>query len=190
METALLTGLGLAAPAGLNAYLPLLIVALANRFTGGIALESPYDLVSTNWGIGILVLLLTVEIVVDKIPGFDHTNDLINSAIRPPAGAALMMASTSDTDLNPVIALVIGLVAAGAVHAVKAAARPAITISTGGMGNPLVSMGEDVVAATTSIVAIVAPILAAVALLILVGGAFWSLRRLRSGGSPSRSIQP
>lgn len=190
METALLTGLGLATPAGLNAYLPLLIVALANRFTGGIALESPYDLISTNWGIGILVLLLTVEVVVDKIPGFDHANDLINSAIRPPAGAALMMASTSDTDLNPVIALVIGLVCAGAVHAVKAAVRPTITMSTGGVGNPLVSMGEDMVAATTAIVAIVAPILVVIALFIFVGAAFWSLRRLRLRGSPSRSIRP
>jgi hypothetical protein len=178
VETAFLTGLGLAAPAGLNAYLPLLIVALAHRFTGGIVLDSPYDLISTNWGIALLLLLLTVELVVDKVPGVDHLNDLINSAIRPPAGAALMMASTSDTDLNPVIALVIGLVIAGAVHAVKAATRPAITVTTGGMGNALVSFGEDMLAATTAIIAIAAPVLVVVALTVLAALLFWSSRRL------------
>ncbi|MEA2524915.1 MAG: hypothetical protein QOF73_2142, partial [Thermomicrobiales bacterium] len=33
MENAVLTGLGLAPSAGLNAYIPLLIFALADRFT-------------------------------------------------------------------------------------------------------------------------------------------------------------
>ena len=33
METAILTGIGLAAPAGLNAYIPLLTLALADRAT-------------------------------------------------------------------------------------------------------------------------------------------------------------
>lgn len=189
VDTAFLTGLGLAAPAGLNAYLPLLIVALAHRFTGGIVLDSPYDLVATNWGISLLLLLLTVELVVDKIPGLDHFNDLVNSAIRPPAGAALMMASTSDTDLSPVIALVIGLVVAGVVHAVKAATRPAITISTGGIGNALVSFGEDVLAATTAIIAIAAPVLVVAALALLAALLYWSSRRLSVHQAPNSSFR-
>lgn len=188
METAFLTGLGLAAPAGLNAYLPLLIVALAHRFTGGIELDSPYDLVSSNWGIALLVLLLTIEIVVDKVPGLDHLNDLINSAIRPPAGAALMMAATADTELNPVIALLIGLICAGAVHAFKAAVRPAITITTGGMGNSIVSVGEDVLAAITAIIAIAAPFLVIVALIVLAALSFWSKRRFMPNSAPTPPV--
>ncbi len=60
MENALLTSLGLAAPAGLNAYLPLLILALADRFSNPITLNAPYDLLGSSWGILIITVLLTV----------------------------------------------------------------------------------------------------------------------------------
>jgi len=68
VETAILTGLGLAAPAGLNAYIPLLALALADRATTLVTLEAPYDALSSNLGIAILIVLLTIEVAVDKIP--------------------------------------------------------------------------------------------------------------------------
>lgn len=180
MEYAFLTGLGLAAPAGLNAYLPLLIVALAARFTDVIDLDRPYDFLSSSWGIAVLVLLVSVEVIVDKIPGADHLNDLIQSILRPAAGAFLMMASNSDGgSLNPVLAMLIGLFAAGGVHAAKATARPAVTVSTGGMGNPLVSMVEDGIAAVTAIVALLIPLAIPVFLLLFVLGGAWGFRTLR-----------
>jgi hypothetical protein len=180
MEYAFLTGLGLAAPAGLNAYLPLLIVALADRFTETIELDRPYDFLSSTWGIAILLLLVSVEVIVDKIAGADHLNDLIQSIIRPAAGAFLMMASNSDGgSLNPVLAMLIGLVVAGSVHAAKATARPAVTVTTGGVGNPLVSMVEDAIAVITSIVALLAPILIPLLLAFFAVAVWWSVRRLK-----------
>jgi len=176
VEQAFLTGLGLAAPAGLNAYLPLLIVAIADRFVGGMTLAAPYDLLSSNLGLGLLIILLTIELVVDKIPAIDHVNDLVQSAIRPASGAYLMMASTTDTGLNPVIALLVGLAGAGGVHAIKASARPAVTITTGGLGNPIVSMIEDGFAATVAILAIVAPFVAIAILVLVLLLAFWAAR--------------
>ena len=180
MESAFLTGLGLAAPAGLNAYLPLLIVALADRFSDAIELDRPYDFLSSTWGIAILLLLVSVEVIVDKIAGADHVNDLVQSIIRPAAGAFLMMASNSDGgSLNPVVAMLVGLVAAGSVHAAKATARPAVTVTTGGIGNPLVSMVEDAIAVVSSIVALLLPLLVPLLLAILVVIVFWSVRRLK-----------
>lgn len=180
MEYAFLSGLGLAAPAGLNAYLPLLIVALADRFTDAINLDRPYDFLSSTWGIAVLILLVSIEVIVDKIPGVDHLNDLIQSVLRPAAGAFLMMASNSDGgSLNPVVAMLIGLVAAGGVHAVKAGTRPAVTVSTGGLGNPLVSMVEDGVAAVTAIVALVLPLLIPLFILAFVAAAFFGIRSIR-----------
>ncbi len=190
MLAAFLTGLGLAVPAGLNAYIPLLVVALANRFTGGIDLDSPYDLISSNAGIGIVILLLTIEIFVDKVPGIDHLNDLIQSAIRPPAGAALMMAATSSTSLSPVIALIAGLACAAAVHAVKSASRPMVTMTTGGMGNPIISMGEDGLAAATSVIAIVAPYIAIAPVLAVFGSSAWAARRMRRSHLDRGQITP
>lgn len=180
MESALLTGLGLAAPAGLNAYLPLLILALADRFSTAIELERPYDFLSSNWGIAIITLLLTIEIVVDKVPGIDHANDLIQSAVRPAAGAILAMAATTDIEaLNPVVAMLLGLLVAGGVHTAKATTRPTVTLATGGLGNPLVSTVEDVAAAATSVVAIFAPLLVLVFLAAFVAFFVWAFRRLR-----------
>ncbi len=179
MDSAFLTGLGLAMPAGLNAYLPLLIVALADRFSNLISLGRPYDLLSTNVGIGLLLLLLTVEVVVDKIPGADHVNDLVQSVLRPAAGALLLMAGTEDGRLDPAVAFFVGLFAAGTVHAAKATTRPLLTVTTGGFANPFVSFGEDLVAAVGAVVALVAPALVLVFVALFAGVFLWALMKLR-----------
>ena len=82
---------GLSGSAGLNAYIPLLLVALAARFPTSaplVQLQPPYDLMGSWWAIGILVVLLAVEIVADKIPAVDTINDGIQTFARPAAGAA------------------------------------------------------------------------------------------------------
>ncbi|HEU0115786.1 MAG TPA: DUF4126 domain-containing protein [Thermomicrobiales bacterium] len=180
METALLTGLGLAAPAGLNAYLPLLILALAARFTDQVRLTPPYDVLASWPVIIVLVVLLTIEIVVDKIPGLDHVNDVIQTVIRPAAGAILMLAATGVVGLSPAVAIPVGLVAAGSVHAAKATARPVVTIGTAGMFNPIVSVGEDAIATIASLVAIFLPALVLVVLALFVIFVAWAVVRRRS----------
>jgi uncharacterized membrane protein len=166
VESAILTGLGLSPSAGLNAYIPLITLALADRLTDRINLDNPYDFISSNLGIAILLFLLTIELVVDKVPGTDHLNDIIQTVIRPVAGAFLMIATTNQQgdSFNAVVAGLIGVSLSGAVHSVKATARPAITASTGGFGNPLVSLVEDGIAAMTSVLAILVPILAIILL--------------------------
>ena len=46
---------GLSASAGLNAYIPLLIVALLARFTDLIVLKEPWNALTSWWIIGLLV---------------------------------------------------------------------------------------------------------------------------------------
>ena len=58
---------GLSASAGLNAYIPLLVVALLARFTSLIKLNSPWDTLTSWWIIGLLVLLSLIEFFADKI---------------------------------------------------------------------------------------------------------------------------
>lgn len=176
----LLTGMGLAMPAGLNAYIPLLAVGIADRYFGLINLAAPYDLISTPAGIAIITALLVVEVVADKIPLIDHLNDLINSAIRPSAGAIVLMASTDAIDyVNPIFAMVLGLLLAGGVHTVKTAVRPGVTATTGGVGNPIVSAAEDGAAIGLSIIALLAPVLVAFVLIALVVGLAWIIHRRR-----------
>jgi hypothetical protein len=180
VENAILTGIGLAAPSGLNAYIPLLMLALADRATTKITLNPPYDVLSSNLGLVVLVVLLTIEVAVDKIPGLDHVNDIVQSFVRPAAGAVVALAATSGVvTINPAVMLLLGLVLAGSVNAVKVTTRPAVTLGTAGVLNPFVSLGEDAVATLASLIAIYLPLLVLVILAIFAVSSILLVRRFR-----------
>ena len=176
----LFSAFGLAGSAGLNAYIPLLLVALAARFPLNdplLNLTEPYNVMGSWWAIGIIGVLLVIEMLVDKVPAIDTVNDVLQTFIRPAAGAVLFAANANIVnDIHPVLALGAGLVVAGSVHAVKGVARPVVTATTAGTGNWLVSLLEDVVAFFTSILAIFLPILGVVLLLLIL---FYGVRLYR-----------
>ena len=179
--TSIATAFGLSASAGLNAYIPLFILAILARFTNLITLSSPYDVLTNTWVIIALGALMAVEFFADKIPLVDHANDVIGTFVRPVAGALLFAASTGAVSgMQPAVAVIAGLLVAGSVHATKATVRPAVTATTGGLGNPVVSTAEDFAAVVVSIGAIVLPLLMALALVIVAIFAFWALWRFRS----------
>jgi hypothetical protein len=180
------TAFGLSTSAGLNAYLPLLVVALLARFTDLITLTPPWDALESWWVIGILVVLLLIEFLVDKVPAVDSINDTIQTFIRPVAGAILFASSAGAiSDAHPVLALICGLLVAGGVHAAKATARPIVTATTGGVLNPVVSSAEDVISLMVAILSILLPVLALLLLLLLVVWFIRWRRRRRDWTSPA-----
>jgi hypothetical protein len=164
-----LTAFGLSASAGLNAYIPLLIISLLAKFTDLITLSSPWDTLESPWIIALLLVLILIEFFADKVPAVNHVNDAIQTFVRPVAGALLFAASAKViTNVHPIISLAAGLLVAGSVHAVKSlAVRPAVTATTGGVGNVPVSIMEDVVSGVVSILSIVIPVLFAVLAIII-----------------------
>jgi hypothetical protein len=168
------TAFGLSSAAGLNAYLPLLVVALLARFTHLITLNSPWNALESWWVIGVLAVLLVVEMLVDKVPAVDTVNDVIQTLIRPAAGAVLFAANAGTLgEVHPALALICGLLVAGGVHATKATARPLVTGATAGTLNPIVSTVEDVLSLVLTILSILVPVLA---LLLLVLMVLWFVR--------------
>ena len=179
----LATAFGLSASAGLNAYLPLLVVALVARYTDLLKLNEPWDVLTNGWVIGTLAVLLLIEMTVDKIPAVDTVNDVIQTIGRPLAGAVLFAAGSGAVgDLHPVLAIIAGLILAGGVHAAKSVARPAVTATTGGMGNWVVSLIEDVLALIGTILAILVPIIVVLITVFLLLLIFWwrSRRRVKT----------
>jgi uncharacterized membrane protein len=168
---------GLSASAGLNAYIPLLIVSLVAKFTNLIQLSEPWDVLTSWWTIGILAVLSLIEFFADKIPAVNHLNDLIQTLIRPAAGAVLFAASAKVvTDVHPVLSLALGLFVSGSVHTIKSAAvRPAVTATTGGAGNIPVSILEDVISTFLSILAIVLPVVIACILVAVTAWFIWRI---------------
>ena len=97
---------------------------------------------------------------------------------------AIAFAATAGvvTDLHPILALTCGLLVAGGVHTVKSAViRPAVTATTGGVGNTPVSILEDVTATVVSFLSILIPILIFfVIILFVVLIVMWRKQRSKS----------
>jgi hypothetical protein len=165
----IISAFGLSASTGLNAYIPLLVVALLAKYTSLIKLNSPWDAMTSWWVIGVLLFLSLIEFFADKIPAVNHINDVVQTFVRPTAGAIVFAASASNlTHVNPVLALIAGLLVSGGVHAVKSlAVRPLVTATTGGAGNIPVSIAEDATSTAVSVLSIILPVIAA-CLMVLI----------------------
>lgn len=189
MFTLFLTGIGLSASAGLNAYFPLLILALADRATTVVNLPTPYNWLSSNTGLLVILILLPLELVPDKIAKIDHLSDFVHTALRPGAAAlAFMAVAHQDEHIHLVTAMLFGLVIGGAVHWLKASSRPKITESTKGLGNPIISLLEDMLSGVLALVAIFFPY----GVIVLLPLGFWYLHRSyqRMQRGETRILQP
>jgi hypothetical protein len=176
--TGVLAAFGLSASAGLNAYIPLLVIALVACFTNLIQLNQPWDTLTSWWVIGLLLFLSVIEFLQIK---HRQSTTLMTSSkplcARP--GAIVFAASAKViTEIHPVLAMSVGILVAGSVHAVKSAAvRPAVTATTGGAGNVPVSVLEDAVAVTISFLAVVVPVVLTILFLLGMTWLVWWLWR-------------
>ncbi|MBI1855343.1 MAG: DUF4126 domain-containing protein [Chloroflexi bacterium] len=173
---------GLSASAGLNAYIPLLVVGVLAHYTNLIKLSAPWDTLANPYILILLGILLIIEMLADKIPAVNHINDLIQTFVRPAAGAIAFAASANViTGIHPALALAMGLLAAGSVHAVKSlAVRPLVTVATGGAGNVPVSLAEDVASTAISFLSIIVPIVIVILVAVLIIFLLWRWARRTS----------
>ncbi|MCK2218048.1 DUF4126 domain-containing protein [Actinomadura sp. ATCC 31491] len=184
---AALTGLGLSTAAGLNAYIPLLVVGVLSNLTDAVRLPDGYAWLS-NWGVlAIIAVLLAAEMVLDKVPAVDSVNDALQTVVRPASGGVVFSATSAAAQLeksswmtaHPWVGWLLGIGVALAVHAMKAAARPVVNAGTAGVGAPVVSTVEDAGSLGMSLIAIFVPVLVIVALVAFAALAWWSIRRVR-----------
>ena len=177
---AIFSAFGLSASAGLNAYIPLLVIGVIAHYTNLIKLNPPYDTLANPYILILIGILLIIEMLADKVPVANHINDLIQTFVRPVAGAIAFAASANIvTGINPILALACGLLVAGSVHVVKSVAvRPMVTATTGGMGNVPVSVAEDITSTVVSLLSILVPV--AIAILVIIAIVllmwWWALR--------------
>ena len=185
-----LTGLGLSAAAGLNAYIPLLVVGVLARFTDVITLPEPYRWIQSGWAIAIVSVLLGAELVLDKVAVVDHVNDIVQTLVRPTVGGVIFAATTAAEQADastwmqqhPWVGVLLGVVTAGIVHATKATARPVVNATTVGVGTPVVSAAEDAASLSLSLVAVFLPLLVLVVVALLVWAGVALRRAARRGG--------
>jgi hypothetical protein len=174
----LLASLGLSSTAGLRAYLPLLAVGVASD-ANLVPLQSNFKGLGSPVLLVILGVLAVGEFAVDKVPIVDHLSDLIHTVIRPASGA-LIMAGTSNSlsDANMGLAALVGAGLAFAFHGVKATVRPAVSATTAGIGNPVVSVVEDIVVIFLVVLLVTLPIVGVAVLMLLTTLLLRTVRRL------------
>lgn len=177
-----LLGLGLASATGLRTFLPLLMLALAARFgLFGIQLNEQMSWLAGWPAIAALGVAAVAEFAGDKIPVVDHGLNVLGSITRPVAGA--IAAGSVFVGLDPTAAAIAGLIvgapAAFAFNAAQGGARVASTATTAGVGNPVLSLIDDVLSFVMVILAFLAPILVPVLMIVLAILVFRLAKRMR-----------
>ncbi|WP_460802458.1 DUF4126 domain-containing protein [Microbacterium sp. GXF6406] len=194
-------GSSLAASAGLNAWMPLFLLGLADRFLPAVDLPSGWSWISSDislWGLGALLVL---EVIADKIPALDSINDVVQSALRPASGGIVFGAGSSAQTIavddpstffadSAWVPIVTGVVIALVVHIVKATGRVAANAVTGGLAAPVLSATEDGASFLLAALAIIVPVLAGLLLIGLVVLAVVLIRRLARRRAAARTTAP
>lgn len=160
-------GLGLAAACGLRIFMPLLVLSAASIW-GNVPLAPSFAWVGTYPALATFGIATLIEIAAYYVPWIDHALDTIMTPASLAAGSLVM--ATNLPEMSPVIkwglAIITGGGLAGIVQGSTVLLRGASTMTTGGIGNPLVATGEWIGSLFLSILSIVLPIVAVVFALI------------------------
>ena len=182
-----LLGLGLASATGLRTFLPLLMLAFAARFEMfGVRLIDQMDWLVSWPAIAALGIAAVAEFAGDKVPAIDHALNAVGYVTRPVAGA--VAAGSVFWAVDPAAAAIAGIIvgapAALAFNAAQTGVRVGSTATTAGLGNPVVSFIEDVLAFLTVIIAFLAPILIPIVMIVFAVLVFRLARRIRDRDEP------
>lgn len=140
-----------------------------------------------------VALAFVVEQVADKIPALDHLSDIVHLPIKPAAAVALALVVAAPQDPSQLgqYAVPLGIAAAAVAllaHLGKAGVRAGSTATTAGLGNPVLSVLEDLGVVLMLVAAVLVPLLALLAVLValfVAGRGVWRLARGRRRGRPA-----
>lgn len=177
-----LLGLGLAAASGFRTFLPLLMLSAAVHFdVFGIHLNSSFAWVGSTGALVALAIAAVVELLADLIPFVDNALSLIGNVSGPIAGAIAAGSAfySHDPTTAAIAGIIVGAPTAFAFSTAQTGVRAASTATTAGVGNPVVSVIEDVVTFLTALIALIAPILIPLVLAALAWIAWRGYQRFR-----------
>tara|TARA_B110000003_G_scaffold265596_1_gene291642 strand:+ start:2378 stop:2983 length:606 start_codon:yes stop_codon:yes gene_type:complete len=171
---ALSLGLGLAAASGFRVFLPPML--LSGGINIGVVEPAGQLHLLDGWvAFGVLFIAVVLEIGSYLVPWLDNLLDVIATPAAVVAGIGMMGAVLgSEADFDPIvqwsIAAIGGGGVAGTVQVGTVATRAVSTGTTGGLANPLISIGEAIMAVFVTLLALLAPLLCLV--LVVVGTAY------------------
>jgi len=179
-----LLGVGLSAACGFRIFVPFLLVGIAAR-TGHVTLGTAFAWMATTPALIALGVATVLEVGAYYIPWLDHLLDVVATPSAVVAG--MVMTASVVTGLDPMVKWTLALIAgggiAGTVQALTVGTRKVSLLTTGGLGNPVVSTVELAGSVLLTLLAIALPLLAfAVIAWALFFGVRHLLRLIRGAG--------
>ena len=180
MILSIFLGIGLAASSGFRVFVPLFALSCAAYF-GVLPLNESWQWVASTPALIILGVASIVESISYLVPYVDHVLDTISVPLAGVAGTMVMASTLSDMSpaLTWALAIVAGGGAAATIRGAAATTRVASTATTGGLGNPVVSVAETGTAVGLSLLAIFSPIFAVIALVIGLLMLIWAVSKIK-----------
>lgn len=182
----IMIGVALSATCGFRVFVPLLAVNIGTRALDAdgqplIELADGFDWLSSDIALMVFLVATLFEIGGYYIPWIDNLLDTIASPASIVAGTVITASFVTGMDpwLQWLLGVIAGGGAAGAVQATTVVARAGSTVTTGGLGNPIVASVETSGAFLGAALSIVAVEFAIVVFVLLLGGGVWIWWRRR-----------
>lgn len=182
----IMIGVALSATCGFRVFVPLLAVNIGTRALDAdgqprIELADGFDWLSSDIALMVFLVATLFEIGGYYIPWIDNLLDTIASPASIVAGTVITASFVTGMDpwLQWLLGVIAGGGAAGAVQATTVVARAGSTVTTGGLGNPIVASVETSGAFLGAALSIVAVKFAIVLFVLLLGGGVWIWWRRR-----------
>ena len=166
---AFFVGIGLSATCGFRVFVPLLGLSIAHHM-GHVPLAHGFEWIGSYPAMIAFGVATIVEICGYYIPFVDHLLDTIATPAAIVAGTIVTASVLGE--LSPFLRWPLGIIAGGGVAGIvqgsSVLARGTSTAATGGLGNPVVSTGENVASIIGTIVSIVLPIVAIILVVLIL----------------------
>jgi hypothetical protein len=182
----IMIGVALSATCGFRVFVPLLAVNIGTRALDAdgqprIELAGGFDWLSSDIALMVFLVATLFEIGGYYIPWIDNLLDTIASPASIVAGTVITASFVTGMDpwLQWLLGVIAGGGAAGAVQATTVVTRASSTVTTGGLGNPIVASVETSGAFLGSALSIVAVEFAIAVFVLLLGGGVWIWWRRR-----------
>ena len=183
----ILVGVALSATCGFRVFVPLLAVNIGTRAKDAdgqplIELAAGFDWLSSDIAMMVFLVATIFEIGGYYIPWIDNLLDSVASPAAIVAGT--LITASFITGMDPWLQWLLGLIAGGsaaaAVQATTVVTRASSSVTTGGLGNPIVSSVETSGAFLGSALSILAAPFAVGIFMLLLGSGVWIWFRRRN----------
>ena len=182
----IMIGVALSATCGFRVFIPLLAVNIGTRAQDAngqplIELAGGFDWLSSDIAMMVFLVATLFEIGGYYIPWIDNLLDTVASPAAIVAGTVITASFITGMDpwLQWLLGVIAGGGAAGAVQATTVVTRAASTVTTGGLGNPIVASVETSGAFLGSALSILVAPFAIALFVLLLGGGVWIWWRRR-----------